>query len=110
MYAPIRANYFENEAFPMATSQILQDLDEVDYALIRELQKNARITNADLAAAVGIAQSTCISRVRNLSQRGVITGYSAAVDPKALGLDLQVLISVTLRAGASSELEFVMGG
>ncbi|MEY4296704.1 MAG: hypothetical protein RL016_550 [Actinomycetota bacterium] len=87
----------------MAT-QILQELDGIDHALVRELQQNARITNADLAAAVGIAQSTCITRVRSLVQRGIITGFAAEVDPKALGLDLQVLISVTLRAGARANL------
>jgi DNA-binding Lrp family transcriptional regulator len=88
---------------PVAT-QILQELDGIDHALVRELQQNARITNADLAAAVGIAQSTCITRVRSLVQRGIITGFAAEVDPKALGLDLQVLISVTLRAGARANL------
>lgn len=90
------------------TSQIIHELDDVDHALVRELQRNARVTNADLAAAVGIAQSTCISRVRSLVQRGIITGFSAEVDPKALGLDLQVLISVTLRAGARANLSSFM--
>lgn len=89
-------------------SQIIQELDDIDHALVRELQRNARVTNADLAAAVGIAQSTCISRVRSLVQRGIITGFSAEVDPKALGLDLQVLISVTLRAGARANLSSFM--
>lgn len=90
------------------TTQILQELDGIDHALVRALQDNARITNADLAAVVGIAQSTCITRVRSLVQRGVITGFTAEVDPKALGLDLQVLISVTLRAGARANLSSFM--
>ena len=92
----------------MVASQILQALDDVDRTLVRELQKNARITNADLAAAAGIAQSTCIARVRSLMQRGVITGFTTDLDPKALGLDLQVLISVTLRAGARANLSSFM--
>ena len=92
----------------MVTSQILQALDDVDRTLVRELQKNARITNADLAAAAGIAQSTCIARVRSLMQRGVITGFTTDLDPKSLGLDLQVLISVTLRAGARANLSSFM--
>ena len=90
------------------SSQILHDLDGIDHALVRELQLNARITNADLAAAVGIAQSTCIARVRSLMQRGIITGFTAEIDPKALGLDLQALISVTLRAGARANLSSFM--
>jgi DNA-binding Lrp family transcriptional regulator len=92
----------------MVASQILQVLDDVDRTLVRELQKNARITNADLASAAGIAQSTCIARVRSLMQRGVITGFTTEVNPKALGLDLQVLISVTLRAGARANLSSFM--
>ena len=92
----------------MVSSQILQALDDVDRTLVRELQKNARITNADLASAAGIAQSTCIARVRSLMQRGVITGFTTELDPKALGLDLQVLISVTLRAGARANLSSFM--
>jgi DNA-binding Lrp family transcriptional regulator len=80
------------------------DLDEIDHELLRLLTQNARMTNADLAAAVGIAQSTCITRVRSLVSRGVISGFTANVDPAAVGLSSQVLISVTLRAGARSHL------
>lgn len=108
MYASITQNCSEFEVQAPMTSQIIHELDDVDHALVRELQRNARVTNADLAAAVGIAQSTCISRVRSLVQRGIITGFSAEVDPKALGLDLQVLISVTLRAGARANLSSFM--
>ncbi|MEY5004780.1 MAG: hypothetical protein RLZZ594_810 [Actinomycetota bacterium] len=84
------------------------ELDEIDHELIRLLTQNARSTNADLAAAVGIAQSTCITRVRSLQDRGVITGFSANVEPAALGLGTQVLISVTLRAGARAHLSDFM--
>ena len=84
------------------------ELDEIDHELIRLLTQNARSTNADLAAAVGIAQSTCISRVRALVSKGIIQGFSANVDPAALGLGLQVLISVTLRATARQQLSQFM--
>jgi DNA-binding Lrp family transcriptional regulator len=80
------------------------DLDEIDHELLRLLTQNSRMTNADLATAVGIAQSTCITRVRSLVSRGVISGFTANVDPAAVGLSSQVLISVTLRAGARSHL------
>lgn len=82
--------------------------DEIDLELIRLLQQNARITNADLAIAVGIAQSTCITRVRSLVSRGIIAGFSANVEPAQLGLGTQVLISVTLRAGARAHLSDFM--
>ena len=94
----------------MASKNLQLDtpLDEIDLDLIRLLQQNARITNADLAAAVGIAQSTCITRVRSLVSRGVISGFSANVEPAELGLGSQVLISVTLRAGARAHLSDFM--
>ena len=88
--------------------QVDAPLDEIDLDLIRLLQKNARITNADLAASVGIAQSTCISRVRSLVSRGVISGFSANIEPAKLGLGTEVLISVTLRAGARAHLSEFM--
>ena len=88
--------------------QQLAPLDEIDNDLIRLLQQNARMTNADLASAVGIAQSTCIARVRSLVTRGVISGFSANVEPAKLGLGTEVLISVTLRAGARAHLSDFM--
>ena len=88
----------------MAMNNLQSDLDEIDHELIRLLSKNSRMTNADLAEAAGIAASTCITRVRSLVNRGVITGFTANIDPSAVGLTSQVLISVTLRAGARSHL------
>ena len=71
--------------------------DEVDRALLTLLQKDARRTNKELAEAVGVAQSTCLERIRNLRARGVITGYRAEVDPAAVGRSIRALISVRLR-------------
>ena len=88
----------------MGMNNLQADLDEIDYELLRLLTQNSRMTNADLAAGVGIAQSTCITRVRSLVSRGVISRFTANVDPAAVGLSSQVLISVTLRAGARSHL------
>lgn len=94
----------------MASKNLQSDtpLDEIDFDLIRLLQQNARMTNADLATAVGIAQSTCITRVRSLISRGIISGFSANVEPSKLGLGTEVLISVTLRAGARAHLSDFM--
>jgi DNA-binding Lrp family transcriptional regulator len=92
----------------VSLNNIRADLDTVDLDIIRILKNNARITNADLAASVGIAQSTCIGRVRNLVSNGVISGFHTEVDPGKVGLDSQVLISVTLRAGARSHLNEFM--
>ncbi|WP_374945676.1 Lrp/AsnC family transcriptional regulator [Agreia sp.] len=76
------------------------DLDGVDREILRILRANARTPNNRLAELVGIAPSTCVARVKSLVARGVITGFTANVDPSAVGLSLQALISVTIRAGA----------
>ena len=64
---------------------------------MRLLQKNARMTNKDLARAAGIAESTCLERVRSLQKRGVIRGWHAEIDLAAIGRPIRVLISVRLQ-------------
>ena len=65
--------------------------DRIDDAILRALQNNARISNKELAAEVGLAPSSCLERVRRLTDRGVVKGYQAKVDPVALGVGLQRL-------------------
>ncbi|MBW8483780.1 Lrp/AsnC family transcriptional regulator [Actinomadura parmotrematis] len=72
-------------------------MDELDSAIVRHLQRDARQTNRDLARALGIAPSTCLERVRALRARGVITGYHAAVDPAALNRHVQALVHFQIR-------------
>jgi DNA-binding Lrp family transcriptional regulator len=71
-------------------------LDRIDLAILAELQKNARLPNKELAARVGIAQSTCIERVRRLWERKVLRGFHADVDHTALGIGLEALVAVKL--------------
>lgn len=75
-------------------------LDDTDRAILRVLAEDARISNKDLAARVGVAQSTCLARVRALRADGVIRGYRADIDPRALGHDLQAMIAIRLQPGA----------
>jgi DNA-binding Lrp family transcriptional regulator len=70
------------------------ELDSVDRALLLELQNDARQTNKALAERVGVAPSTCLERVRELRERGVITGFSARVDPDAIGRPMEALMSI----------------
>jgi ferredoxin len=70
------------------------DLDAVDREILTVLHGDARITNSALAEAVGIAPSTCHGRVRRLVDLGVIRGFYTDVDPVAVGLPLQAMISV----------------
>lgn len=71
-------------------------LDPVDLTLLAELERNGRLTNAALAERAGIAESTCTQRMRALRERGVIRAFRADIDPGALGLGLQALITVRL--------------
>jgi DNA-binding Lrp family transcriptional regulator len=80
-------------------------LDELDAALLRELQNNARMTNRNLAEAVGVAPSTSLERIRALRQRGVIRGFHADVDLKALGREVQALIAVRIRPPSRGTIE-----
>jgi DNA-binding Lrp family transcriptional regulator len=73
------------------------DLDEQDVLILAALKGNARISNKDLAAAVGLAPSTCLERVRRLRELGAIHGYHADIDLAMLGVGLQALIAVRLQ-------------
>lgn len=63
-------------------------IDEIDRKLVELLQGNARLSNAELAQAVGLTASSVFERVKKLEQRGIITGYHASVDPAKLGKPL----------------------
>ena len=79
-------------------------VDDVDRRLLRELARDARIPNNALAELAGIAQSTCLGRVRALRERGVIRGYHADIDPAALGRPLQAMIAVRLQSDARGRI------
>jgi len=80
------------------------DLDEVDRRILTILHADARIANSALAEAVGIAPSTCHGRVRRLQDMGVIRGFHADIDPAAIGLPLQAMVSVSLQSGARGKI------
>ena len=69
--------------------------DETDRQLIRLLAADGRMSFADLARETGLSTSAVHQRVRRLEQRGVITGYRASFDPRAIGLPLTALIDLT---------------
>lgn len=79
-------------------------LDETDHLIVRMLQADARTPNNAIAAAAGIAPSTCHGRIRSLQERGIIRGFHANVDPAAVGRGLQALIAIRLQAHARSNL------
>ncbi len=71
-------------------------LDDTDRRILSELLDNGRLTNAALASRTGIAESTCIHRVRALRDSGVIKGFHAEIDLGALGLPMQAVVKVRL--------------
>ena len=78
----------------------LAELDAIDKQVIAILSRDGRTTNADLAAALGVAPSTAHTRMRSLVDRGIITGFHASVDHQRLDRGLQAMIGVALRPGA----------
>ena len=78
-------------------SMTKERLDRTDRALVDALQKNARISNKELAQAVGLAPSTCLERVRALRARGVVRGFHAEIERSSLGRSLEAIVSIRIR-------------
>jgi DNA-binding Lrp family transcriptional regulator len=80
-------------------------LDAKDYSILREVQRNANLTNSELAARVRLSPSPCLARVRALEEKGVITGYVALLDAPKVGLNVSVFIQVSLEKQVESALD-----
>jgi Lrp/AsnC family transcriptional regulator, leucine-responsive regulatory protein len=76
------------------------NLDGKDRAILRLLQENARVTNAEIARTIQLAPSAVFQRIRKLEEGGVIQGYEVRVDPKALGYSLVAFVRVQTGEGA----------
>ena len=85
-------------------------LDRIDVGILTALQNDGRLSNKELAARVGLAPSSCLERVRRLRERGALRGVHADVDPDALGVGMQAMISVTMRDQSQAILERFVGG
>ncbi|MHA7925473.1 MAG: Lrp/AsnC ligand binding domain-containing protein [Marinobacter sp.] len=82
----------------------MADLDRIDQSIIRELQKNSRITVTELASRVGLSKTPCQVRMRRLEEQGFITGYTALVNQTKLGLSHIAFAQVTLTDTSSGAL------
>ncbi len=71
-------------------------LDQIDQKILRHLQENARITNAELADKVGLSPTPCLRRLRRLETEGIIKGYHTEINREALGVNVTVIILVKL--------------
>jgi len=79
-------------------------LDVTDWRILRELQADGRITNVELAQRVGISAPPCLRRVRALEESGIIKGFTALLDAKALGFDVTAFAMVGLHSQAEADL------
>ena len=80
-------------------------LDAFDRRIIQQLQRNGRISNVDLAKAVGLSPSPCLRRVRDLEDAGIIDRYVAILNQGSAGFSLSVFVQVTLERQVETALE-----
>ena len=71
-------------------------LDSIDRRILRELQSDGRVSYTDLAPKVGLTTSPCLEHVRRLERAGAIKGYTAVIEPRALGTGLLVFVGLSL--------------
>ncbi|AXG78992.1 Lrp/AsnC family transcriptional regulator [Streptomyces paludis] len=80
-------------------------MDEIDRAIIGELERDGRLTNVELAQRVGLTTGPCLRRVQRLEADGVIAGYRAVIDPTAVGRSFEVLIDLSLESQDAETVE-----
>jgi DNA-binding Lrp family transcriptional regulator len=82
----------------------MQALDELDLAIIRELRADGRMSNAALAAAVGLSPSACLRRLRLMERGGVIRGYTVLLDAPETQGAVTVIVQITLERQTEQHL------
>lgn len=80
-------------------------IDTIDRSILRRLQADGRMTNADLAVAIGLSPAACHKRLKRLEEDGVIEGYAAIVSRSAINLAQSVFVQITLESQGREELE-----
>jgi DNA-binding Lrp family transcriptional regulator len=75
---------------------MIATMDMVDLQIIAELQRDGRLSNVELAERIGLTPAPCLRRIRRLESDGVILGYTARINPRAIGKDFEVLLNVDL--------------
>jgi len=80
-------------------------LDRIDRNILRELQKNGRISNVELSKKVGLSPTPCLERVKRLEKQGVIKNYTALLDPQYLDGSLLVYVELTLKRSSGDVFE-----
>ena len=83
----------------------IEDLDDRDRAILRELMRDGRVTNADLAERINLSPSACLRRARALEEGGLIDGYVALLNPDKAGLAGAAFVFVTLEQQGRAMLD-----
>lgn len=78
------------------------ELDRTDYRILHHIQNNARMTNVDLAEAIGLSPAPCLRRVKALEAAGVIKCYAGIVDAGAVGLPISIFINISWSARSAA--------
>ncbi len=79
--------------------------DPLNLKILRELQHDCRPSVAELGERVGLSPSACHRRVKQLEEAGVITGYAARLDPRALGYTMEFFVEVSLKSQSDKALD-----
>ncbi len=80
------------------------DLDAIDRAILQNLQRDGRLSNADLAESINLSPSATLRRVRMLEEAGVIEGYAMLVNQKAIGKPTNIFVEVSLESQSEANL------
>ena len=72
------------------------DIDKIDQKIMRELVRDARVSQVVLAGRIGLSPTACARRVQHLEKAGIVRGYSAEIDAAVLGYRMHVVVSITL--------------
>ena len=80
-------------------------LDRLDFAILRALQRDARLSLAEISAEVGLTTSPCWTRIKRMEEAGVIEGYSVRLNAEKVGLKDTVIVQVTLDSHSDEALE-----
>lgn len=80
-------------------------LDELDVAILRELQEEGRLTNVELARRINLSPPATHARIKRLDEQGLIRRYVALLDPEKMGFDMMCFISISLQLHQTEELE-----
>src|SRR5690625_2444692 len=82
-----------------------RSIDDLDRAIIAELERDARLSNLELARRVGLTPAPCLRRVQKLEQAGIIEGYHAKVNPKASGRGFEVVVAIDIAVNDGKAIE-----